>query len=323
LVDGRRRQRLGREVEDAVLEHLNLGNVVRLGQVADRPGQAEHQRWKRQDREKGRLAGEPGDPVGEARGRGARCQAAQQAEGDLDSRPDGSQGAGPARGVVQPAQVHGDYGSHMRTLSAAAIFGAVTTFSSALALRAPDATVAVAATAAVIAFVTWLSALHSDDATSGLALSNPAAALTLVAVRRSPGSAVLPLIAAQVVGSVAGGFAALGLAGSLGGALTWSDPKLLATGVVVAFLGVLGAWVTLAIDGGDSAAWSAVPPLASAAALGVGLTAALNPAVVLGLATAGIVSWITAGIAAVAGLIAAFAGAYLVSAVTPREATAD
>jgi glycerol uptake facilitator-like aquaporin len=208
----------------------------------------------------------------------------------------------------------------MRTLSAAAIFGAVTTFSSALALRAPDATVAVVATAAVIAFVTWLSALHSDDIVSGLALSSPAVALTLVAVRRSPGSAVLPLIAAQVIGAVIGGFAALGLAGSLGGALTWSDPKPVATGVVVAFLSVLSAWVTLAIDGGESTIWSAVPPLAAAAALGVGLTAALNPAVVLGLATAGVVSWVTAGIAALVGLLAAFLGAYLVSTVTPREA---
>jgi uncharacterized membrane protein YfcA len=42
--------------------------------------------------------------------------------------------------------------------------------------------------------------------------------------------------------------------------------------------------------------------------------------VVLGLATAGVVSWVTAGIAALVGLLAAFLGAYLVSTVTPREA---
>lgn len=211
----------------------------------------------------------------------------------------------------------------MRTLSAAAIFGAVTTFSSALALRAPDATVAVAAVATVIAFVTWLSALHTNDQTSGLAVSNPAVALTLVAVRRFPGTSVLPLLAAQVVGAVIGGFAALGLGGSLGGALTWSDPTPLATGVVVGFLGLLGAWVTLAIDGGEGTAWAAVPAVASAAALGVGLAAAINPAVILGLATAGVVSWITAGIAAVTGLIAAFAGAYLVNLVTPAASSAE
>jgi len=208
----------------------------------------------------------------------------------------------------------------MRTLSAAAIFGAVTTFSSALALRAPDATVAVVATAGVIAFVTWLSALHSTEELSGLALANPAAALTLVAVRRLPGSSVLPVLAAQVIGAVIGGFAAVSLAGQLGGALTWSDPKPLATGIVVVFVGLLAAWTTLAIDGGENAGWSAVPPLTVAAALGVGMTAALNPAVAIGLATAGVVSWVTAGIAAVAALIAAFLGAHLVAAVTPREA---
>lgn len=210
----------------------------------------------------------------------------------------------------------------MRTLSAATIFGAVLTFSSALALRAPDATVAVAATAAIIAFVTWLSALHSTDESSGLALSSPAAALTLVAVRRYAGSGVLPLLAGQVIGAVLGGFAALGLASKLGGSLTWSDPDPVATGVVVAFLGLVAAWVTLAIDGGDHPSWSAVPPLTMAAALGVGLTAALNPAVAIGLATAGIVSWITAGMAAGVGLVAAFLGAYVVSAVTPKDADA-
>ena len=207
----------------------------------------------------------------------------------------------------------------MRTLSAAAIFGVVTTFSSALALRAPDATVAVAAVATVIAFVTWLSALHTNDQVSGLALSNPAAALTLAAVRRFPGSSVLPLIAAQIVGAVIGGFAALGLDGSLGGTLTWSEPTPVATGVVVGFLSLLAAWVTLAVDGGESTTWAAVPALTSAAALGIGLTAALNPAVILGLATAGVVSWITAGIAAVTGLMAAFVGTYLVNLVTPAE----
>ncbi|HUS20969.1 MAG TPA: hypothetical protein VMZ66_03045, partial [Aeromicrobium sp.] len=62
----------------------------------------------------------------------------------------------------------------MRTLAAAAVFSAVITFSSALALRAPDATVAVAAVALVTAFVTWLAALHSTEQTSGIPLTSPA-----------------------------------------------------------------------------------------------------------------------------------------------------
>jgi glycerol uptake facilitator-like aquaporin len=211
----------------------------------------------------------------------------------------------------------------MRTLAAAAIFGAVTTFSSALALRAPDATVAVAAVALVTALVTWLAALHSTDQTSGLALANPAAAVTLAAVRRSPASGLLPLVAAQVVGAVAAGFAALGLDSQLGGALTWVDPSPVAVGVGIGFLGLLTSWTTLAIDGGEHASWSALGPVASSAALGVGLAAGLNPAVVVGLATAGILGWMTAGIAASAGLVAAFVGAYVIGILTPADLDAE
>jgi glycerol uptake facilitator-like aquaporin len=211
----------------------------------------------------------------------------------------------------------------MRTLSAAAIFGAVTTFSSALALRAPDATVAVAAIAAITAFVAWLAVLHSTEQTSGLALTSPAAALTLAAVRRTAGSGLLPLIAAQVVGAVAGGFAALGLDSQLGGSLTWVDPSPVAVGVSVGVLGIVLAWVVLAVDGGESPTWTAVGPILAAAALGVGLAAALNPAVAVGLATAGIVSWTAAGIAAVVGLIAAFLGAYAIGIVTPADEASE
>lgn len=207
----------------------------------------------------------------------------------------------------------------MRTLSAAAIFGAVITFTSALALRAPDATVAVAAMAAITAFVAWLAVLHSAEDSSGLALTSPAAALTLLAVRRAPGSALLPLIAAQVVGAVAGGFAALGLDAQLGGALTWPEPSPVGVGVSVAVLGIVLAWVILVVDGGESPFWTAIGPIVAAAALGVGFAAALNPAVAVGLATAGILSWTTAGIAAVVGLLAAFVGAYVIGAVTPAD----
>jgi hypothetical protein len=309
-------------MQHTVLEDLHLRHVVALGEIADGAGQSEHQRRQRQDREECGLPGQPGDPVGET-GRGrARGEPADQPTPVLQTGSGHVSHLRATRSVTRPVSQHGDYRSHMRTLSAATIFGAVITFSSALSLRAPDATIAVGAIAAVIAFVTWLSALHSDEQASGLALSNAAVALTLVAVRRYPGSAVLPLLAAQVVGAVAGGFAALGLDSSLGGALTWSQPSSVAVAAVVGFLGLLSAWVTLAVDGGESAAWAAVPPLASAAALGVGMAVALNPAVMVGLATAGVVSWITAGIAATVGLIAAFAGAYLVNAVSPREAAA-
>ena len=207
----------------------------------------------------------------------------------------------------------------MRTLAAAAIFSAVITFSSALALRAPDATVCVAAVALVTAFVAWLAALHSTEQTSGLALTSPAAAVTLAAVRRTPVSTLLPLFAAQVVGAVAAGFGALGLDSQLGGALTWTDPSPVAVGVGIAFVGLLASWTVLVVDGGENATWAGLGPVASASALGVGLAAALNPAVVVGLATAGVIGWITAGIAAGVGLAAAFVGAYVIGILTPAD----
>lgn len=207
----------------------------------------------------------------------------------------------------------------MRSLTVAALLAAITTFVAALALRAPDATLAVLAVAAVAVLTNWLAVLHSTDDESGIALTSPAAAVTLALVGRRPAALLLPIIAAQVVGAVLGGLAALGLDDQLGGSLVWSEPTRVATGVVVAVLAILAAWVLLAIDGGEHPAWAAVPPLLAGASLGVGLAVALNPAAVLGLATAGLLSWTTAGIVAGVGVIASAVGAYAIALVTPSS----
>ena len=207
----------------------------------------------------------------------------------------------------------------MRSLTVAALLAAITTFIAAVALRAPDATLAVLAVAAVAVLTSWVATLHTTEDESGLALSSPAAAVTLALVGRSGAAFLLPIIAAQVVGAVLGGLAALGLGDRLGGSLVWAEPTRVVTGVVVAVLAILAAWVLLAVDGGEHAAWAAVPPVIAGASLGVGLAAALNPAAVLGLATAGLVSWPTAGIVAGAGLIASAVGVYAITLVTPAE----
>ncbi len=207
----------------------------------------------------------------------------------------------------------------MRSLTVAALLAAITTFVSALALRAPDATVSVLAVAAIAVLTTWLATLHSTEDESGLALSSPAAALTLALVGRRSTGLLLPIIAAQVVGAVLGGLAALGLDDRLGGSLVWSEPNRVAIGVVVAVLAILAAWVLLAIDGGEHPLWASVPPVLAGASLGVGLAVALNPAAVLGLATAGLLSWTTAGIAAGAGIVASAVGAYAITLVTPPD----
>ena len=207
----------------------------------------------------------------------------------------------------------------MRSLTVAALLAAITTFVAALALRAPDATLAVLAVAAVTVLTTWVATLHTTEEESGIALTSPAAAVTLTLVGRRSPTFLLPLIAAQVVGSIFGGLAALGLDNRLGGSLVWSEPTRVVSGVVIAVLAILAAWVLLAIDGGEHAAWAAVPPVLAGASLGVGLAVALNPAAVLGLATAGLVSWTIAGIAAGAGLVASAVGAYAITLVTPPE----
>ncbi len=207
----------------------------------------------------------------------------------------------------------------MRSLTVAALLAAITTFVAALALRAPDATLAVLAVAAVSVLTTWVATLHTTEDESGLALASPAAAVTLSLVGRRSSGFLLPIIAAQVVGAVLGGLAALGLDDRLGGSLVWAEPTRVVTGIVVAVLAILAAWVLLAIDGGEHAAWAAVPPVIAGASLGVGLAVALNPAAVLGLATAGLLSWTTAGIVAGAGIIAAAVGAFAITLVTPAE----
>ncbi len=207
----------------------------------------------------------------------------------------------------------------MRSLTVAALLAAITTFVAALALRAPDATVSVLAVAAVTVLATWLASLHGTEEESGLALASPAAAVTLALVGRTSTAFLLPVVAAQVVGGVLGGLAALGLDDSLGGSLVWSEPTRVTTGVAVAVLTVLASWVVLAIDGGEHATWAAAGPLLAGASLGVGLAAALNPAALLGLATAGLVSWTTAGIAAGAGVVAAGIGAFAITLVTPPD----
>ena len=207
----------------------------------------------------------------------------------------------------------------MRKLVAAALFAALTTFVVALSLRAPDATVALLAIAAITVLVTWFAGQHSTEEESGLALANPASAVALTLVGRSNSATILPLIAAQLVGAVVGGFAALGLDGKLGDTLIWTEPTLLTTGIVVGALGIVATWLLFAIDAQVSEAYAAIPPILAGASLPLSLGSALNPAVILGLATTNLISWDVAGVAAVAGLVAAVVGAYTFKVISPTD----
>lgn len=207
----------------------------------------------------------------------------------------------------------------MRTLSVAAVLATLTTFVTALALRAADATMAVLAVAALAVLVTWIAGAHTTDEESGLALTSPAAVVALTLVGRRSPTMFLPLIAAQVLGAVIGGFAALGLDDKLGDTLVFTQPGLVVAGVVTGVLAVIGAWVLFAIDGEVHEAYAAVPPVLTGAMLPLGMVTALNPAAMLGVATAGLVPWDVALTASGAALIGAAVGAYTMSLLSPEE----
>lgn len=207
----------------------------------------------------------------------------------------------------------------MRTIVPAGILSAILTFVTAFALRAADPALTVAAIALVVVLFTWFAALHSTEFESGLALVNPASALALAIAGRRAWGSLLPLATAQVVGAVLAGLGALALEDRLGPTLTYAEPTLVVAGIGAVVVGLVGTWATFAIDGEASEAFSAIPVALAGAALPVGLTAVFNPAVVVGVATAGLLTWDLAGVAALGVLAGALAGAYATNLLLPEE----
>ena len=208
----------------------------------------------------------------------------------------------------------------MRPLTTGALTSAILTFVTALALRATDATIAVAAVAVAVILLSWYAQLGSDDDVSTLDTTNPAVATTLAVVGRRPWGTILPCYAAHVVGAVIGGFGALALDSRLPEPLVYDASGLVVAGVGGAVVGLIGAWATLAVDGGGPIALSAAP-VAVAGALPLGLLGAFSPAVVIGLATAELLPWSAAGCAAAAALLASAVGAWAASVLVPPSDT--
>jgi hypothetical protein len=207
----------------------------------------------------------------------------------------------------------------MRLLSASALTSALLTLTAAVALRAADATLAVVAVAAITVLLAWYAQLHATPERSALGLVNPASALSLAVVGRRPWSTLLPTIAAHAVGAIAGGIVVLALDDHLGDTLVFGAPGLVTAAVGASVVGLVGAWATLAVDGGGHEGLASVPVLVGGAALPLGLLTAFHPAAVLGLATAGLVPWDVAAVASLTVLAASVAGAYLVALLVPSE----
>jgi glycerol uptake facilitator-like aquaporin len=199
------------------------------------------------------------------------------------------------------------------------VLSAMTTLVAAMALRAADATLAVAAVAGVAVLFSWYAHLHSTERQSSIGLANPAATVVLAVVGRRPWATVLPAIAAHLVGAVLGGLVALALDDQLGDTLVFTDPGLALTAVGAVVVGLIVAWTALSIDGGGPAAFAAVPVVVGGAALPLGLLTVFHPAAVVGLATAGLVPWDVALVAAVVVLAAGVVGAYAVSLLVPTD----
>jgi hypothetical protein len=207
----------------------------------------------------------------------------------------------------------------MRLLSMAAVLSALITLVSALALRAADATLAVAAVAAVAVLFGWYAQLHSGDDRSALGLANPAADVALAVVGRRAWATLLPMLAAHTVGAVVGGLGALALDDRLGETLVFAQPDLVVTAAGAAVVGLVGAWTALAVDGGGNETLVAVPAVLGGAVLPLGLLTVFHPAAVIGLATAGLLPWDVALVAALVALVASAVGAFAVSLLVPTE----
>lgn len=200
----------------------------------------------------------------------------------------------------------------------AALSSALLTFTAALAVRAPDPTLAVVAVALTTALLTWFATLHSTAQTSGLALANPVSAVVLAIAGRRPWGAILPLVAAQVVGAALAGLGAWALDDHLPPTLVYASPGLVTAAVAGALTGLVGTWTTFAIDGEANAAFAAAPPVLGGI-VALPLVAAFHPAVLTGLAIAGLLGWGAAAVAAAACLAGGVAGAYAMNVLLPKE----
>ncbi|MCK5891190.1 hypothetical protein [Aeromicrobium sp.] len=205
----------------------------------------------------------------------------------------------------------------MRTLTSAALHGAIVVLAALAALRASDPVLTVAVVALVAVLMTWFAALPAEDDASRIGETGTLAGLTLAIVGRSPWGNLLPVLAVQAVVAVAIGAAANALADQLGPTLVIGEPSLAVAAIAATLAGLTAAWVTLAIDGTAPVALAGVPAVVAGGTGPIALVVVFHPAATLGLATAGLLPWDVAAVAVAASTAAAVIGTYAISALLP------
>jgi glycerol uptake facilitator-like aquaporin len=157
-----------------------------------------------------------------------------------------------------------------------------------LSVRAQDPALAGVGLAAAVGVLAVLTV----DTRFGIGGIDPAWTLMLLLRGRIDVGDLLPVWAAQAVGTVALGALARWVVDDL---RQWSiveQPDIAPAAVVVALVALVGTWVALAVDGRRAPAPTAgLPALAGAAALPPTFAAAANPAALFALGVAGVAEW--------------------------------
>jgi aquaporin Z len=199
----------------------------------------------------------------------------------------------------------------------AAIAAGVVSGLAVLSVRTQDPTLAGLGIAAVVG----LAAVLTVGGRLGIGAVDPAWALALLVRRRIEVADLLPIWAAQAIGAVAFGALARWVVDDLQPSAIAEQPDVAPTAVVLALIGLLGAWVALAADAGRAAPIAAgLPALGASTALSPTFAAAANPAALFALGVSGVADWDYVFFAAVAAFAGALVGAITAPLLRPAEA---
>jgi aquaporin Z len=172
-----------------------------------------------------------------------------------------------------------------------------------------------------IAATVGLGAVLTVGGRIGIGAVDPAWALALLVRRRIELADLLPIWAAQAIGAVACGALARWIVDDLQPWAVVEQPDVAPAAVVLALIGLLGAWVALAADAGRTAPVAAgLPALGASTALPPTFAAAANPAALFALGVGGVADWDYVFFAAVAAFVGALVGAITAPLLRPVAA---